>query len=78
MPANPMKPYPAGGTPPLEKHHPSVHPDAPTAVDADGRFNPAFAGEQRHASGGLSDDPTESGEPVRERRSFKITHTGSR
>jgi len=32
--------------------------------------------QQRKSSGGLSDDPTQSGEPVRNRYSFKITRKG--
>lgn len=71
MAANPYRDYPADGVPPLGTQHPSIHPDYPTKVDTDGRFNPNTAREQRHASGGLEDDPTESGEPVKDRVSFK-------
>ena len=35
-----------------------------------GRSN-RYLEQERQASGGLDDDPTESGEPVRNRRSFK-------
>ncbi len=38
------------------------------------QVDPMLLRTQRWASGGKSDDPTEDGEPVRDRISFRVTH----
>lgn len=52
--------------------HPSVNAEAPDEIEREVR-QPAdarYLQEARAASGGLDDDPTESGEPVKNRHSF--------
>lgn len=73
-----FKQYPAGAKagPPIEKHHPIVNPTRPSDDVLDDENDPGLGrgdrllAQNRAASGGLSDDPTESGEPVKNRRSF--------
>ena len=54
--------------------HPLVNAEVPDVTESEaapglGRAD-RYLKEERIASGGLSDDPTESGEPVRNRKSF--------
>ena len=54
--------------------HPLVNAPVPDVLESEaspglGRAD-RYLKEERIASGGLSDDPTESGEPVKNRKSF--------
>ena len=54
--------------------HPLINAPVPEAIESEaspglGRAD-RYLREERIASGGLSDDPTESGEPVKNRKSF--------
>ena len=54
--------------------HPLVNAPVPDVLESEaspglGRAD-RYLREERIASGGLSDDPTESGEPVKNRKSF--------
>ena len=54
--------------------HPLVNAPVPDVIESEaspglGRAD-RYLKEERIASGGLSDDPTDSGEPVRNRKSF--------
>lgn len=71
-----LKPYPADGIAPLQKHHPMVNPSAPTSGIED-ENNPGLGRADRYltlnrvANDNLTDDPTDSGEAVRNKRSYK-------
>lgn len=54
-------------------------PELPTApLDGSMRSDSLYPQEDRIQSGSLKDDPTESGAPVKNRRSFKNLKGGSR
>lgn len=63
-----------GDVEPKWVHHPAVNVPHPNVIDDDrtglGADDSSLA-QQRGSSGGLADDPTSSGAPVRNRRSFK-------
>jgi hypothetical protein len=68
--AKPLYPGPE----PKWVNHPAVNAPHPNVIDDDRTglgADDASLAQQRAASGGLSDDPTESGSPVKNRKSFR-------
>ena len=67
------------GVEPKLVHHPAVTVKHPDIIDDDrvglGSDDASLA-QQRNASGGLSDDPTASGSPVKNRKSFRNLRGG--
>jgi hypothetical protein len=61
------------------KLHPSVNAEAPADIEREIRFatDANYLREARVASGGLDDDPTDSGAPVKNRHSA-VKLTGGR
>jgi hypothetical protein len=51
---------------------PSINAEIPAEIEREVRqpHQDRYLTEERRESGGLSDDPTESGEPVKNRRSY--------
>lgn len=67
--ANPKAPEPIPALLPADKRKMSEEAEV-------AEMDRKILDQQRVSSGGLADDPTESGEPVKNRHSFKITREG--